>query len=118
MTESSLAAAAATARLRYEQARERLTAHVYTEMALEAGRSGAKDAAVRRIMAERGLAATPAEKLAETDLEYAKYLQELRGIVTLKMRAQTEAESARMQHAEVIALAHYTFPDDLPMVTI
>ena len=95
-----------TARLRYEQARERLTKFVFREMELDAARSTAKDAAVRRIMAERAMAATPAEKLAETDGQYAAYLRDMRDTVADKMRAQTDAESARMCHAEVLALAH------------
>jgi hypothetical protein len=56
-------------------------------------------------MTAQNLAATPAEKLAETDGEYAAYLQTMRDTVADKMRAQTEAESARMQHAQALALA-------------
>lgn len=69
-----------------------------TEMQGEHERPAAKQAAILRIMAERGLAATPAEKLAETDPDYAEYLAAQRGAVvtTILRRAEYEAAKARL----------------------
>lgn len=85
-------------------AAERYRAGVYTEMELDADRAAAKAAAVRRIMDAQGLAATPAEKLAETDAEYAAHLKRLRDTVRDKNAAWAAMEVARLRARLGIAL--------------
>jgi hypothetical protein len=98
------ATAATVATQRYQEARERFALLCGTVMELEAERPIQKSAAVLRIMGEKGLAATPAEKLAESDGEYAAFLKRQRQAVVSKELAYGQAESAKQQHATALAL--------------
>ena len=80
----------------FREAAGRYAELAYREAELEAGRSVAKQAAVERIMAETGKAATPAEKLAESDPEYSAYLGTLRDVARSKHRAWADQEAARL----------------------
>lgn len=68
----------------------------HREAELEAGRSVAKHGAVERIMEATGKAATPAEKLAESDAEYSAYIATLRDVSREKHRAWADQEAARL----------------------
>lgn len=87
----------------FAEAAERYRAAAYQEMELEAERAGNKAEAIRRIMAAQGLAATPAEKLAETDPEYAAHLRIMRQKVFEKNEAWAETECARLRVRLAIA---------------
>lgn len=80
----------------FREAASRYADLAHREAELEAGRSVAKQAAVERIMEATGKAATPAEKLAESDAEYAEYLKTLRAVARAKHRAWADQEAARL----------------------
>jgi hypothetical protein len=67
------------------------------EMELEDERSILKPQATRRIMARDNIAATPAEKLVETDEEYASLRRRQYDIVVEKQRAFGELEAAKLR---------------------
>ena len=69
----------------------------HREAELEAERPGQKATAIDRIMTATGKAITPAEKLAETDAEYAAFLATLRDVTRAKQKAQVEAEALRLR---------------------
>jgi hypothetical protein len=78
-----------------EAAAERLGAACRDEMELEDERPIVKAAAVRRIMERDGIAATPAEKIVETDGEYAAHRRRQYAAVVEKQRAFGEYEAAK-----------------------
>lgn len=77
---------------------------IHREMELEAGKPAAKEEAVRRIMEVQQKAYTPAEKLAETDAEYAAYLTTLRDVVKAKQQARGRMDTAKLRARLAIAL--------------
>lgn len=83
---------------------ERLAHLIHREMELEAGKPAAKEDAVRRIMEAQQKAYTPAEKLAETDAEYAAYLATLRDVVKAKQQARGRMDTAKLRARLAIAL--------------
>ena len=89
----------------YDIASEQYAVAVVREMEIEDGRSTLKDAAVRRIMDEKSIAYTPAEKLVETDAEYVALLKARREVVLAKTRLYGERESARMAFQLAVTLA-------------
>lgn len=67
------------------------------ELTLEDERPAVKHAAITRLMQERGLAATPAEKLVETDTEYAAYRTRQRQSVIRTIETRALYEAARIR---------------------
>lgn len=67
------------------------------ERSLIDGYATAKDAAVRRIMEEKGIAATPAEKFVNTDAEFAGYRDASRASVLDRMTAEAQYESVKLR---------------------
>ena len=72
-------------------------------MDLEAARPIEKSEAVLRIMDARQLAATPAEKLVESDDRYASFLREHRTAVASEMKAKGRAEASVLRAELAIA---------------
>lgn len=72
-------------------------AAVQRELELTDARPLAKNAAVQRIMAAQGLAATPAEKLVESDPAYAAHLAALRVAVVQKLVKHGETAAAKLR---------------------
>ena len=80
----------------FRRASSRYADLAHREAELEAERSLRKQYAVERIMAATGKAATPAEKLAESDPEYREFLATLRNVTREKHGAWTDMEAARL----------------------
>jgi hypothetical protein len=68
------------------------TAH---EQELEDDRAAIKADAIVRIMARDKIAATPAEKIVETDQEYFKHRAAQRASIVARFRAEAEYEAAK-----------------------
>jgi hypothetical protein len=85
--------------------------HLEREMELEAARPIAKAAAVRRIMETENPdtgkphSATSAEKVVESDAEYAEFLKTLRGVTLNKHAAYSAVVAANLRAELAIALA-------------
>lgn len=78
-----------------EQAAERLAVACKMEMILEDERPIVKALAVKRIMARDNLAATPAEKIVESDMEYLDHRKRQYDAVVEKQRAYGAYEAAK-----------------------
>jgi hypothetical protein len=104
---------AETAIAAIEQAGERLAQACRAEMALEDGRALVKAEAVKRIMQRDGIAATPAEKIAESDEVFAAYRSAQADAVveTIRARAAFEASKRKADLAIDLALALAGFTD-------
>jgi hypothetical protein len=90
-----------------EAAASRLALACRDEMELEDERPIVKAAAVRRIMERDGIAATPAEKIVETDQEYAAHRRRQYTAVVEKQRAFGEYEAAKRRADLLIAMIDY-----------
>jgi hypothetical protein len=88
-----------------ETAAQRVGAACRAEMELEDERSVLKPQATRRIMTRDSLAATPAEKLVETDEEYASHRRRQAEAVVEKHRAFGGYEAAKLRAKLFVALA-------------
>lgn len=90
-----------------ELAGEKLAEATERELELQALRGLRKDEAVRRVMAAKGIAATPAEKIVEEDAEYSAFLKDCRTSVADRIRAETwlAAAKIRAQLAAKLAVA-------------
>lgn len=90
-----------------ERAAERLAVATQREMLLEERRPLVKAEAVKRIMQRDGLAATPAEKIVESDDEYlALRVEQCAAVVeTIRARGAYEAQKRRADVAIDLALA-------------
>lgn len=73
-------------------AADRLAEATEREMRLEDERALVKDAAIRRVMAERQLSATAAEKVVEADVAYATHLAAKREAVVQRIKARAYYE--------------------------
>lgn len=87
-----------------ERAAERLAIAVRAEMELEDERPIVKAEAVKRIMARDGIAATPAEKIVETDDVYAAHRRKQYAAVVEKQQAYGAFEAAKRRADLEIAL--------------
>lgn len=76
---------------------------VGARMDYEAERAVEKDAAIRRIMAAKDLAATPAEKLVETDEHYAAFLRAYRNSVVEEKKAESRSKCAQIRARLAVA---------------
>lgn len=94
----------ALARLIY--AGEALGEALAHEQELEDDRAAIKADAIKRIMARDGLAATPAEKVVETDADYFAHREKQRASIVARFRADAEywAAKARATQASLNAL--------------
>lgn len=72
---------------------------------LEDERALIKPEAIRRIMESRGLAATPAEKIVESDPEYAAHRAKQRDAEVIKWSAVAQYEAAKLRAKLDVALA-------------
>lgn len=86
-------------------ASERVAQACRVEMELEDERSILKSYAVRRIMVRDSLAATPAEKIVETDEEYAAHREKQHEAVVEKARAFGALDAAKLRAKLSVALA-------------
>lgn len=93
MTDYRATAEAAIAAI--ERAGERLAIATQREMMLEDRRPLVKAEAVKRIMQRDGIAATPAEKIVESDDEYLLHRVEQYGAVVETIRARAAYEAAK-----------------------
>lgn len=100
----------------YEFARAKYADAVRLEAEMEADRPAAKQAAILRLMqtpdprypvAEpvKLLPATEAEKYVERDAEYASFLLNQRNLTHVRMRAETDFQSAKLRAALHITMA-------------
>lgn len=80
-----------------ERAADRLGAAMRAEMELEDERSVIKPQATKRIMARDTVAATPAEKLVETDEGYAAHRRKQADAVVEVQRARGAYEAAKLR---------------------
>lgn len=87
-----------------ERAAERLAIACRAEMELEDERPIIKADAVRRIMTRDAIAATPAEKIVETDAEYASHRRRQYDAVVEKQRAYGQYEAAKRRADLGVAL--------------
>ena len=87
-----------------EDAADRLAIACEYEMRLEDERPLVKAEAVKRIMARDSLAATPAEKIVESDEAYAVHRTLQYGAVVETIRARAAYESAKRRADLAIAL--------------
>lgn len=78
------------------------------EMELEDERSILKPVAIRRIMTRDNIAATPAEKIVETDEEYASLRRRQYSAVVEKHRSLGEFEAAKLRARLTVILAAVT----------
>jgi hypothetical protein len=94
-----------------EAAASRLAAACRAEMELEDGRPAEKSAAVRRLMGSENPetnkphSASSAEKIVETDGEYAAYRRRQYDAVVEKQRAYGAYEAARLRAKLSVGLA-------------
>lgn len=86
------------------EAAERVAQACKLEMELEDRRPIIKAEAVRRIMARDSIAATPAEKIVETDGVYADLRAEQTRAVVEKQRAFGEYEAAKLRARLAVAV--------------
>ena len=91
-----------------DDAAERVALACKVEMELEDQRPIIKADAVRRIMARDGIAATPAEKIVETDGEYAAHRNRQTMAVVEKQRAFGAYEAAKLRARLAVTLAEVT----------
>ena len=87
-----------------ENAAERLALAIKLEMTLEDERPLVKAQAVRRIMDRDGIAATPAEKIVESDAEYLAHRKRQYDAVVEKQRAFGAYEAAKRRADLEIAI--------------
>lgn len=85
-------------------AAERVALACKVEMELEDERPIIKSAAVRRIMERDGIAATPAEKIVETDGEYNAHRKRQSMAVVEKQRAFGEYEASKLRARLAVAV--------------
>jgi hypothetical protein len=88
-----------------DAAAARLAAACAAEMMLEDERPIVKADAVRRIMTRDGVAATPAEKIVETDEQYAAHRRRQYAAVVETILARGAFEAARRRADIAIDLA-------------
>lgn len=90
-----------------EQTAEQLANALDTEMALADQRALVKMAAIKRIMERDGIAATPAEKIVESDDEFMAHRAKERESVVLRQKAEGTYAAAKFNaHAAVTMLDH------------
>jgi hypothetical protein len=80
-----------------ETAGELLAIATERELELQSLRGLRKNEAVRRIMAAQKIAATPAEKVVETDPEYSAFLKECRSSVADRIRAEARFSAEKLR---------------------
>ncbi len=88
-----------------ERAAVRLALATRNEMMLEDQRPIVKADAVKRIMQRDGIAATPAEKIVETDEQFAAHRREQYEAVVETIKARGAFESAKRRADIAIDLA-------------
>lgn len=88
-----------------EQTAAEYAAATQDAAALEDGRAEARAAAVRRIMERDGIAATPADKLAHTDAEYAAHCERCRDAAAAVIQARAVYEAALRRADLAVSLA-------------
>ena len=93
MTAGAVDAVVAVAAI--ENAAERLALAIKTEMTLEDERPLVKAQAVRRIMERDSIAATPAEKIVESDAEYLAHRKRQYDAVVETIRARGAFEASK-----------------------
>lgn len=95
----------------YEETAAKWRLCLEREMELESARPLVKSEAVRRIMETENPdtgkphSATSAEKVVESDAEYAEFLRTLRGVVINKHEAAAATEAAKLRAKLALVLA-------------